>query len=251
MTYGTRRARLLALLAAGAIALGGCGGGGEDEEGDSNALVEGEEGTTTFRGAFRNVDDAPEGSGEVAGLAEMVVGKGRTTIDILVSGLTADAMYYGTLNKDSCDADEPGGGLYKFDPDGPEEDPNVVKFEMGVLKDKDTKLAAGSNANATYEKEAREEARSVVIALKREPKAKEDEKDPPQVACADLKPADEAADDTSDDGSSTGSPDAESPSPSPSSGSGSSSASEEEESPSPSPKSGKSARPSPSPSDES
>lgn len=246
MTYGTRRARLLAVLAAGTIALGGCGGG-DDAEGDSNALVEGEEGTTTFRGAFRNVDDAPEGSGEVTGLAEMVVGKGRTTVDILVSGLTADAMYYGTVNSEPCDADEPGGDLYKFDPDGPEEDPNVVKFEMGVLKDKDTKLAAGSNANATYEKEATEEARSVVIALKREPKAKEDVKDPPQVACADLKPAD----DTADDGSSTGSSDAESPSPSPSSGSGSSSASEEEESPSPSPKSGKSARPSPSPSDES
>lgn len=237
----SNRPRLLALLVAGAVALGGCGGGGDSEP---EALVEGQEGTTTFRGPFRNVDDAPENFGEVTGLAEMVVGKGRTTVDILVSGLTADTFYFGTVNDDECSASDPGGEIYKFDPDGPDEDPNVVKFEMGVLKDKDTKLAAGSNAEATYKKEAGEDARSVVISLKRKKGADEDEKDPPKIACADLKPTDSASPgDASDEDAS----DEEVSSPSPSPDEDKDASEEESASPSPSPKSKKSASPGPSP----
>ena len=234
-------ARFLALLTAGALALGGCGKG--DSGGDSKveALADGDEGTVTFRGSFANVEDAPEDTAEVTGLAEMVVGNGRTTVDILVSGLTADTTYYGTVNSDKCSASDPGGGIYRFDPDGPDEHPNVVKFEMGVLENKDTKLAAGSNAEETYKKEAGPAAKSVVIALKRKAGEKDDEKDLPKIACADLQ-----APGAGDDSGSDDSKEEESASPS----SSPSSSPSPSKSPSSSSKSKKSASPSPSPSED-
>ena len=223
----SRATRVLTVLAA-ALVLGGCGKGGDSKP---DPLVEGEEGTQTFRGDFANTAEAPEGSPAVTGLAELVVGKGRTTVDILVSGLTADTSYLGTVNTDKCSASDPGGPIYKFDPSGKEEHPNIVRFEMGVLTNKDTKLAAGSNAEETYEKAAGPDARSVVIKVKRKAGANEDEADPPTLACADLRGGDDIGSGTS------------SPSPSPSQ---SSSASPKATS---SPKGKKTGSPSPSPSE--
>ena len=182
----------LALLASGVL-LAGCGGGQDEDKGDDDSSSaspspsagddnsSGEPGTLsgTFTGAFRKVDNPPEGTDDVKGTVEMEVGDDGTKVSVEVEGLEDKAVYVAHVHKDACAAADPGGAHYKYDPDGGDQPPNEIHLDVKNEDGKGTGEAENDDA-------ATSEARSVVLHLKRAANAKKDETKPPKVACADL-----------------------------------------------------------------
>lgn len=157
------RLPVLAALTAGLL-LAGCGGG------DKKASDEGSPGPSaspsaeplsgTFSGGFHNVDNPPEGTGDITGTAKMEVDDDRTKVSVDVQGLAGKAVYVAHVHNDACAAADPGGAHYKFDPNGGDMPPNEIHLTL------DNKDGHGT-AEAQNDDQATSSARSVVIHLKR------------------------------------------------------------------------------------
>jgi hypothetical protein len=180
---GTTR-RVLA-ASTGALVLAGCGGGGSSAPTD---LVTGQKGAVGYSGQLNNVKSAPTGSPAVTGIAEMVVGDGRTKLSITSTGFDNTAGYAAYVDTDACSAADPGGGHFKFDAAGPDAVPNVIRVDLVFeVNSKGVKQVA-VDSEKTFTGAAGPAAKSAVIYLVRQPRFHEDQPNPPKIACADLKP---------------------------------------------------------------
>jgi hypothetical protein len=174
------------LLAAGSLVLSGCGGSNDKDDDTTSPAASASPSTTpgplqgTYTGAFANVPKPPEGAGEVTGTAEMVVSASGTKVTVTADGLDAKAVYVAHVHDDACAADDPGGEHYKFDPDGGDKPPNEIHITTIKVTGKK------GTGEASVKGQATDDARSVVLHLKRAAGAKADEAKPPKVACADL-----------------------------------------------------------------
>lgn len=190
----TRNRQALAMVTAGLLLLGGCGKGGDKKTDD--ALDSTSPGARNFQGRFENVSTAPAGAPKVTGLAEMTVADGRTRVDVLVAGLDGKSTYIAHVHSDVCSASDPGGAHFKFKSDGGDKPPNEIHIPIALAVDTTGAPASsgtkGGTGDVTVDGEAGSDAKSVVIHILRKPGATADEAKPPKLACADLKPADEA-----------------------------------------------------------
>lgn len=183
----SRRVPVLAVLTA-SVLLAGCAKGGDEGEdgGETTALEtpaatatpEAREADGTYGGEFHLVDNPPEDTEDVTGVAKMVVGDDGTEVTLDVEGLVEKAQYVAFVYDDACAAQEPGGAHYVIDPDAEGEEAMIhLKIEI-----KDGK----GTARTTSDARATTAARSVIIHMVRAADAKKDEKNPPKIACADL-----------------------------------------------------------------
>ncbi|MGQ0845372.1 MAG: hypothetical protein ACT4QF_14690 [Sporichthyaceae bacterium] len=180
--------RALALTATSALLLAGCGGGDDEDEAQATTgITSGTPGARIFGGSFANVKDAPEGVGEVAGTAEMILAEGKTRVSVLATGLDNRGVYIGHVHNDVCSAADPGGAHFKFDPNGGDQPPNEIHLPIQFELTRQGEKKSGITSDVTVDREAGAEAKSVVIHLKRARGAGTDEATPPKISCADLK----------------------------------------------------------------
>ncbi|GAT14900.1 hypothetical protein [Mycolicibacterium thermoresistibile] len=128
MTTRTRLA--LGALAALTLPLAACGGGDSEEAapdtGETTTSVEAETDAVTLRGEFAPVPDAPAGAEEIGGVAEQVRTPEGATVTLTMFGLGPRVDYVAHLHTSPCDAPDPGGPHFKFDPNGDDMPPNEV-----------------------------------------------------------------------------------------------------------------------------
>jgi Cu-Zn family superoxide dismutase len=163
--------------------LAGCGGGSNTP----TDLVASDPANKTFEGSFANLPSAPKNLDAVVGLTEMVVGHGKTRITITAAGLDNKGQYFGWLHADSCSAADPGGPHFKFNPAGPDQPPNTLRFPITFEVDRHGSKLNGITADETVDGDA-SAAKSVVIYLQKAPDQVLQELNPPKLACADLAP---------------------------------------------------------------
>jgi hypothetical protein len=169
------------------LALAGCGGGGGNSAPPD--LVAGQNGAVGYQGNFAgNLKSAPPDAAAVNGLAELVVGQGRTKLSITAAGFDNTAVYTAYVDTDACSAADPGGGHYKFNPSGPDAAPNVISVVLVFQEDAHGVKKSSVDSEVTVDGTAGPGAKSVVIYQTRKPRFHEDEPNPPKVSCADLKP---------------------------------------------------------------
>lgn len=180
--------RTPALMVTAVLLLAGCGGGGDDTVGPPVGLTAQSPGAKVFGGGFTNVKDAPKDAGAVLGTAEMIVAEGKTRVTILATGLDNRVLYIGHVHADACSAADPGGGHYKFDPNGGDQPPNEIHLPIQFEVNRQGEKQGGVTSDVTVDREAGADAKSVVIHIKRARGAGTDEPKPPKLACADLKP---------------------------------------------------------------
>lgn len=179
MTMRTRPAVALAALAL----LAGCGGGSKTP----TELLASDPANSSFEGSFANLPSAPKNVDAVTGLTEMVVGHGQTRITITAAGLDNKGQYFGWLHADSCSAADPGGPHFKFNPTGPDQPPNTVRFAITFEVDRHGTTLNGITADQTVDGDG-SAAKSVVIYMQKDPAQTLTEINPPKLACANLAP---------------------------------------------------------------
>lgn len=95
-------------------------------------------------GAFVRLAAAAAAAPDLTGRAHLVrTGNGRTLLTVHVKGLVPGAGYGVHLHDAPCSSANPGGGHYKFDPEGPVQPPN----ELWASSDPHDPMA-GVTANA-------------------------------------------------------------------------------------------------------
>jgi Cu-Zn family superoxide dismutase len=177
-----------AMALAGATLLAGCGGGGGgDKAAGDDVLVASAPGNKAWEGQFVNLKTAPKDLEAVTGLAEMVVGQGKTRVTITAGGLDNKGQYFGWLHAASCAGDDPGGPHFKFDPNGADQPPNAMRFDITFEVDRHCAKKSGVTADQTVSGDG-SAAKSVVIYMRKSPKETLAEVNPPKLACADLAP---------------------------------------------------------------
>ena len=182
----TMRATPMVTLAAVTL-LAGCGGGGGGKAADDGLLVASAPGNKAFEGSFTNLKTAPKDLEAVTGLAEMVVGQGKTRVTITAGGLDNKGQYFGWLHADSCAGSDPGGPHFKFNPSGSDQPPNAMRFDITFEVDRHGAKQSGITADQTVSGDG-SAAKSVVIYMRKSPKETLAETNPPKLACADLAP---------------------------------------------------------------
>ena len=182
-----KRATSAVALAAVTL-LAGCGGGGSsDQAASDDVLVASDPANKSFQGSFTNLKTAPKDLEAVTGLTELVVGHGKTRITITAAGLDNKGQYIGWLHADSCSAADPGGPHFKFDPNGADQPPNAIRFDITFEVDRHGAKLNGITADQTVPGDA-SAAKSVVIYMRKSPHETLAEVNPPKLACANLAP---------------------------------------------------------------
>jgi Cu-Zn family superoxide dismutase len=178
-----------AVALAAVTLLAGCGGGGgSDKVASDDVLVASDPANKAFEGSFTNLKTAPKDLDAVIGLTDLVVGHGKSRITITAAGLDNKGQYFGWLQADSCSTTDPGGAHFKFDPNGNDQPPNSVRFEITFEVDRHGAKQNGITADLTVPGDA-SAAKSVVLYMRKSPKETLAETNPPKLACANLAPA--------------------------------------------------------------
>lgn len=182
MTHTSRRARLGALFAAGALTLAACGSDDDSADeapaddamdemdesmdemdmddmdhsgidmnmGDVNATPADEvEGAALARGEFVLLDTRPAGYDDVAGTAVIARHAGGTTVTLDVSGLPADVDFISHVHEAPCS--ENGGDHYQFVEGPVEVPPNEIHLAFTSDADGNGFMTAENDAVATVD----------------------------------------------------------------------------------------------------
>jgi hypothetical protein len=102
------------------------------------------DGSDVVSGEFELVPGAPPGYQALAGAATLERSGGGTTTSLDLSGLEPDTGYVAHLHVGACDAADPGGEHFKFDPAGSDEPPNEIHLEFTTDADGNGKAKASS-----------------------------------------------------------------------------------------------------------
>jgi Cu-Zn family superoxide dismutase len=182
-----KRATPAVTLVAAALLTGCGGGGGSDKAASDDLLVASDPANKAFEGSFTNLKTAPKDLEAVTGLTELVVGHGKTRVTITAAGLDNKGQYFGWLHADACSAADPGGPHFKFDPNGSDQPPNAMRFDITFEVDRHGAKQNGITADQTVPGDG-SAAKSVVIYMRKSPHETLAEVNPPKLACADLAP---------------------------------------------------------------
>jgi|GEM_PF-4406567 len=174
----------VAAAAAAPVMLAACGGGSDAP----TQLSANQPGNRDFAGSFVNVKLAPKDSPAVTGLAEMVIGHGKTRVTVTASGLNNMSTYTANVGSDACSAADPGGTPFKLNPAGPAAAPNEIVLTVKFELDRQGNKQNGVLSDTTVDGEAGPAAKSVLIYLTRRAGAPGAEPAPIKLACADLRP---------------------------------------------------------------
>ena len=139
--------KTIALLLAAFALTAGLAACGSDDSGDD-----------TVAGTFEPLPEAPAIYDNISGEAELTRSDGGTTVAISLTGLTPNAEYMAHLHTEGCEASDPGGPHFKFDPQGGDEPPNEIHLSFTANGD------GSGKAEATADQEVPGgEAGSVVL----------------------------------------------------------------------------------------
>ena len=161
MNHARKTLALLAVLVA-ALGLAACGGGSDSTAATDAGTEVAETGPSeeTVSGDFAALPGAPAAYDEVGGEAVLTRSGGATTTTIELTGLEPDTEYMAHLHTESCEASDPGGPHFKFNPDGSDEPPNEIHFMFSSGAD-----GSGSAEAASDREVPVGEAGSVVVHL--------------------------------------------------------------------------------------
>lgn len=161
----------VATLAVG-LTLAACG----DDEIDDVADLDQEQAPVALAGNFDTVPDAPTQLDRVAGNAELVVTDSASEASIVAEGLEPDSEYFAHVHIDACNAEDPGGPHFKFDPDGGDEPPNEIHLRFTTDGE-----GAGTAESRVEQAVPEGEAKSIVLH------GPDGEGGETKLACADLR----------------------------------------------------------------
>lgn len=123
-------ALLLAALALTAF-VAACGGDEKSED--------------TVAGSFQPLPETPAIYDDISGEADLTRSDGETTVAISLDGLTPNAEYIAHLHTGGCDATDPGGAHFEFDPQGGDEPPNEIHLSFTANGDGSGKAEVSSD----------------------------------------------------------------------------------------------------------